>query len=138
MEKKRVLVVDDDKNTRKLAEELLTKTDRYKVLQAANGESCLRKLKEEHVDLVLLDLQMPGWDGIQTLERIKAKAPQLPVIIMTAHGTIERAVASMRLGSYDFLTKPFPGERLKVTVKNALEASALETEVNFSSMRCSS
>ena len=129
MSKKQLLIVDDDKNTRKLATEILTKTDLYKVIQASNGESCLRKLEEEHVDLILLDLQMPGLDGIQTLERIKTKTPQLPVIIMTAHGTIDSAVSSMKLGSYDFLTKPFPQERLKVTVKNALEAYALETEV---------
>ncbi len=129
MEKKRIIVVDDDKNTRRLIEDVLTKTKKYEVVQAANGEACLKKLDETRVDLVLLDLQMPGIDGIDTLKKIKERSDPLPVIIMTAHGTIERAVASMKLGSYDFLTKPFPSERLKVTVKNALEVSALETEV---------
>lgn len=129
MEKKRVMVVDDDKHTRRLIQDILAKTKRYEVIQASNGEACLRKLDEEDVDLVLLDLQMPGIDGIETLKRIKDRYRRPSVVIMTAHGTIERAVASMRLGSYDFLTKPFPSERLKVTVKNALEASDLETEV---------
>ncbi|MBN2030565.1 sigma-54-dependent Fis family transcriptional regulator [bacterium] len=129
MEKKRIIVVDDDKNTRLLIENILTKTRQYDVIQARNGEACLRKLNETHVNLILLDLQMPGIDGIETLKRIKKQAPHIPVIIMTAHGTIEKAVHSMKLGSYDFLTKPFPAERLKVTVKNALEAVALETEV---------
>jgi len=123
------MVVDDDKNTRRLIEDILTKTNQYEIVQASNGESCLRKLDEDGVDLVLIDLQMPGIDGIETMKRIKEKYSYLPVVIMTAHGTIERAVDSMKLGSYDFLTKPFPGDRLKVTVKNALEASALETEV---------
>ncbi len=129
MEKKKIIVVDDDKNTRLLIETILTKTKLYEVIQARNGEACLRKLNETNADLILLDLQMPGIDGIETLKRIKKQCPYIPVIIMTAHGTIEKAVHSMKLGSYDFLTKPFPGERLKVTVKNALEAVALETEV---------
>jgi len=129
MEKKRIMVVDDDRNTRRLIEDILTQTDKYSVIQASNGEACLRKLEEESVDLILMDLQMPGIDGMETLKKIKGRIRQLPVIIMTAHGTIDKAVASMKLGSYDFLTKPFPSERLKVTVKNALEANALETEV---------
>ena len=129
MEKKKIMVVDDDKNTRRLIEDILAKTNQYETVQSSNGEACLRKLEETKVDLVLLDLQMPGINGIDTLKEIKARYPNLPVIIMTAHGTIEKAVSSMKLGSYDFLTKPFPAERLKVTVKNALEANALETEV---------
>ena len=129
MYKKRIMVVDDDRNTRWLIEDILTKTKEYEVVQVSNGEACLNKLDEDPVDLVLVDIQMQGIDGIETLRRIKERYRHLPVVIMTAHGTIERAVSSMKLGSYDFLTKPFPGERLKVTVKNALEASALETEV---------
>jgi len=129
MKKKWIMVVDDDRNTRRLIEDILIKTNMYRILQASNGEACLRKLEEESIDLVLLDLQMPGIDGMETLKRIKELNRHLPVVIMTAHGTIEKAVASMKLGSYDFVTKPFAGERLKVTVKNALEASALETEV---------
>lgn len=129
MKKKRIMVVDDDKNTRRLIEDILAKTKKYEIVQAFNGEACLRKLDETRVDLVLLDIQMPGIDGIETLKRLRQRYTQLPVIIMTAHGTIERAVASMKLGSHDFLTKPFPSERLKVTVKNAFETVALETEV---------
>jgi DNA-binding NtrC family response regulator len=129
MSKKQILVVDDEKNTRRLIEEILTKTKKYQTTQASNGEACLKKLDEQDIDLVLIDLQMPGIDGIETLKRIKKKFPRLPVIIMTAHGTIEKAVSSMRMGSYDFLTKPFPADRLKVTVKNALETRALENEV---------
>jgi len=129
MSKKTILVVDDDKNTRRLIEDILCKTGLYDVVQATNGESCLRKLKEMKLDLIMLDLQMPGIDGIETLKRLNQMERHLPVIIMTAHGSIDKAVASMKLGAHDFLTKPFPGERLKVTVKNVLEASELENEV---------
>ncbi|HHS13857.1 MAG TPA: sigma-54-dependent Fis family transcriptional regulator [bacterium] len=124
-----VLIVDDEKNTRRLIEEILKSERQYEVLQAANGMACLKKLQEESVDLVLLDLQMPGIDGIETLKEVHKIYPRLPVIIMTAHGTVEKAVSSMKLGAYDFITKPFTSERVKVTVKNALEACALEYEV---------
>ena len=129
MDRKTIMVVDDDKNTRRLIEDILKKTRRYDVIQAANGEACLKKLDEEDIDLVLMDIQMPGIDGIETLQKIKERFDHLPVVMMTAHGTIERAVSSMKQGAYDFVTKPFQGERLKVTLKNALEANALESEV---------
>jgi DNA-binding NtrC family response regulator len=129
MIEKAIMVVDDDKNTRRLIEDILTKNKQYQVIQASNGEACLKKLETDTVDLILLDLQMPGIDGIETLKRIRQRHHDLPVIIMTAHGTIDRAVSSMKLGSHDFLAKPFPAERLRVTVKNALETSALESEL---------
>jgi len=129
MHKKHVMIVDDEKNTRLLIESILIKTKKYHVTQASNGEACLKKLDEALVDLVVMDIQMPGLDGIQTLKKLKNKFKHLPVLIMTAHGTVEKAVESMRAGAYDFIVKPFQGERLKVTVRNALEASALETEV---------
>jgi two-component system NtrC family response regulator len=129
MDKKTIMVVDDDRNTRRLIEGILKKTGSYDVIQAANGEACLKKMDEEEIDLVLMDIQMPGIDGIETLQKIVERFGQLPVVMMTAHGTIERAVSSMKQGAYDFVTKPFQGDRLKVTVKNALEANALETEV---------
>lgn len=130
MERWNVLIVDDEKNTRRLIEEILKSERRYDVSQAANGMACLKKLQEEPVDLVLLDLQMPGINGIETLKEVHRIYPRLPVIIMTAHGTVEKAVSSMKMGAYDFITKPFTSERVKVTVKNALEARALECEVN--------
>jgi DNA-binding NtrC family response regulator len=127
--RKRVLVVDDDVHIRRLVDQILKRTKLYDVAAASNGEACLARLAETGADLVLLDLQMPGIDGMETLQAIRKSNPGLPVIIMTAHGTIERAVDSMKLGAYDFLTKPFPAERLKVTVRNAIEASLLETEL---------
>ncbi|MBN2104445.1 sigma-54-dependent Fis family transcriptional regulator [bacterium] len=129
MQKKQVMVVDDHKHIRQLINDILRKTRRYEVVPAISGEACMRKLHEQPIDLVLLDIQMQGMDGLETLKKIKQFSPNLPVIIMTAHGTIERAVDSMKTGSYDFLTKPFSSERLLVTVENALSASALKSEV---------
>ncbi|NQT24427.1 sigma-54-dependent Fis family transcriptional regulator [candidate division KSB1 bacterium] len=129
MAKPCIMIVDDEKNVRLLIRDILTEKRQYDIVQATSGEACLRKLDEKGVDLVLMDLQMQGMDGHETLNAIRQQHPYLPVIIMTAHGTIERAVDSMKSGSYDFLTKPFTGERLIVTVKNALAANALKTEV---------
>ena len=126
----RVLIVDDDKNIRRMIEINLRREKEYEVLMAANGEACLRVLTEEIPDLVLLDIQMPGIDGIETLKRIREEYPKIPVVMISAHGTIETAVQAMKLGAYDFLTKPFSAERLLVTVKNAIKNSALQEEVD--------
>jgi DNA-binding NtrC family response regulator len=129
MAKKRVMVVDDDKNIRNLIVGILSKFD-YDIVQVSNGEAGLKRLEEGGADCVLLDLQLPGMDGIETLKAIKKQYEHLPVIIMTAHGTIEKAVSSMKLGSYDFVEKPFiPGDRLRVTVQKALETTELEVEL---------
>ncbi len=125
-----ILVVDDDKNICKMIEINLRKTKEYEVRTALNGESCLKAIREEIPDLVLLDIQMPGIDGIETLKRIRDEDPRIPVIMMSAHGTIEKAVQSMKLGAYDFISKPFPADRLLVTVKNALMTSSLKREVD--------
>ncbi len=127
--KYKVLVVDDDKNIRRMIEIHLKKEKVYEVIHAANGESCLRVLREDLPDLVLLDIQMPGIDGIEALEQIKQQYSRLPVVMMSAHGTIDIAVRSMKLGAYDFITKPFSGDRLLITVKNAIENNELRSEV---------
>ncbi len=130
MNRATILIVDDDKNICKMIEASLRKEKRYETDSALSGESCLKTIKETPPDLVLLDIQMPGIDGIETLQKIREDNPHLPVIMMTAHGTIERAVTSMKLGAYDFLTKPFARERLIVTVNNALVNSSLRREVD--------
>ena len=107
----------------------LRKQKKYEVLAAVSGEACLRMIRENSPDLVLLDIQMPGIDGIETLEKIKQEEPNLPVVMMSAHGTEERAVRSMKLGAHDFIEKPFASDRLLVTVENALITSSLKKEV---------
>lgn len=127
--KHKILVVDDDKNICKMIEINLRKEKSYEVQTATNGEACLKMVRESLPDLVLLDIQMPGIDGIETLKRIRDEEPRIPVVMMSAHGTIEKAVQSMKLGAYDFITKPFASDRLLVTVNNALMTSSLKREV---------
>ena len=125
-----ILVVDDDRNICKMIEINLRKEKEYVVETANSGEACLKMLKEVAPDLVLLDIQMPGIDGIETLKRIRDEESRVPVIMMSAHGTIEKAVKSMKLGAYDFITKPFAGDRLLITVRNALTTSSLKQEID--------
>jgi len=125
-----ILVVDDDKNINKLIADTLKLEKIYQVSAVLNGESCLKYLQETIPDLVLLDIQMPGIDGIETLKKIREFDPRITVVMMSAHGSIERAVKSMKLGAYDFIPKPFDRDRLRISVKNALMTSSLEREVN--------
>ncbi len=125
-----ILVVDDDRNICKMIEINLRKEKEYVVETANSGEACLKMLREVSPDLVLLDIQMPGIDGIETLKRIRDEESRVPVIMMSAHGTIEKAVKSMKLGAYDFITKPFAGDRLLITVRNALTTSSLKQEID--------
>ena len=129
MKKHQVFIVDDDKNIRRMIEVHLKKEKNYELIHAANGEACLKTLQEEVPDLILLDIQMPGIDGIETLEQIKQLYSRIPIIMMSAHGTIDIAVRSMKLGAYDFITKPFSGDRLKITVRNAVDSNELRGEV---------
>jgi two-component system, NtrC family, response regulator AtoC len=124
-----ILIVDDDKNICKMIEAQLRKERKYEIKTALNGEACLNHIREELPELVLMDIQMPGIDGIETLKQIKEEDSRVPVVMMTAHGTIERAVQSMKLGAYDFLTKPFARDRMIVTIENALLNSSLKKEV---------
>jgi len=125
-----IFVVDDDPNIGKMIKINLKKDKSFEVQLATNGEACLKSIREEIPDLVLLDIQMPGIDGIETLKRIKEEDSRIPVVMMSAHGTIEKAVKSMKLGAYDFITKPFAGDRLLVTVQNALMTSSLQKEID--------
>jgi len=128
--KSTVLVVDDDKNICKMIEIQLRKEKIYTIETASNGEACLKSIRESVPDLVLMDIQMPGIDGIETLKRIRDIEPLIPVVMMSAHGTIEKAVESMKLGAYDFITKPFASDRLSITVNNAMINSSLKREVD--------
>ncbi len=125
-----ILVVDDDPNIRKLIKANLSKFKSYEIKETANGEACLKQLREYIPDLIMLDIQMPGIDGIETLKRIKEEDPRIPVVMMSAVGTIEKAVQSMKLGAYDFVEKPFSKDRIPVTVQNALMNSSLQKEID--------
>ncbi|MDZ7337611.1 MAG: response regulator, partial [candidate division KSB1 bacterium] len=128
--KPKILIVDDDKNIGKMISITLQKQKRYECAVALSGEACLQTVREDPPDLILLDIQMPGIDGLETLERLRQIEPNIPVVMMSAHGTIERAVRSMKLGAHDFIEKPFASDRLLVTVENALITSSLKREVS--------
>jgi DNA-binding NtrC family response regulator len=115
-----LVVADDEKNIREgLAESL--SNDGYRALMAADGEEALRLVDSGDVDLVITDLRMPRLSGKELLGAVASRYPGLPVIVLTGHGTIEDAVAAMRGGAFDFLTKPVNLEHLSILVKRALE-----------------
>ncbi|MHB9294107.1 putative Regulatory protein AtoC [Hollandina sp. SP2] len=116
----KLLVVDDEKNIREgLAASL--EMDGYEVVTAAQGDEGWKRFQKGDLDLVITDLRMAGLNGEELLKRITAESPGIPVIVLTGHGTVETAVAAMRNGAYDFLTKPVNLDRLSLLVKRALQ-----------------
>jgi two-component system response regulator HydG len=129
----RILVVDDQRNMRATTA-LLLRGEGFTVLEAASGEEALAHLSGGGVDLLLTDLKMEPMDGLTLLKRALEVAPRLQVIMMTAFGSIESAVEAMRLGAYDYVTKPFKEGELRYRVERALERSKLLSAVdNFAS-----
>lgn len=123
----RILIVDDDPSIRRVLSSIL-RGEGYEVRAARDGFEGLRTIREMRIDLVLLDQKMLGMDGIETLRRIKDISPETVVIIMTAYGTIESVVEAMKGGAYDYITKPFDNERLKLLVAKALEHKVVVEE----------
>jgi DNA-binding NtrC family response regulator len=122
-----ILVVDDEVNIRNALVTMLEKKG-YRVYGAGTGEEALQHLEEARMDLVITDLRMPGIGGMEFLRRLKDKWSDTEVVLMTAFGSIDTAVAAMRLGAYDYLTKPIDRERFPVVVEKALERHALAFE----------
>ena len=123
-----VLIVDDERAIRRILSVLLTER-RHRVTEAGSGEDALAALPQAKPDLVLLDLKLPGIDGLETLQRLRALDPQLDVVMMTAHGTISSAVEAMRRGAHDYVTKPFDNDELLMIVDRALAMRRLSAEV---------
>lgn len=124
----KILAVDDQADMRWFLTHLLREQG-FEVVTAEDGEQALERFKQEAPQVVLLDLKMPRLDGMRTLEQIKGTAPEVPVIVITAYGDVPSAVQAMRLGAYDFLTKPFDNEELLYTVKRAVERRELLSQV---------
>lgn len=121
-----ILVVDDEANIRKVLSAALRK-EGYEVLTARDGEEALELLSISPVEVVLSDLKMPGIDGMALLERVLKEYPGLPVVMLTAHGTVDTAVSAMKLGAFDFLTKPFDRNELGLVMAKAAASAALST-----------
>jgi len=124
----KILVVDDEHLIRWSLEQNLKKQG-YEVVTAASGEDALKLLKDDAPDLMLLDIQLPGIDGLAVLERVKEMEEEIIVIMVTAMGVLETAVKAMRMGAYDYINKPFNLDELAIVIKKALENSELKREV---------
>jgi len=122
-----VLIVDDEKNIRltlaQALEPLGVETD-----TAVNGEEALAKLKNKEFGLILLDLKMPGIDGMEVLRKVSESRPDIRVIIITAHGTIESAVEAMKFGAVDFLQKPFVPKEIRALVSRVIDREILDEQ----------
>ncbi|ODS31137.1 MAG: two-component response regulator [Candidatus Scalindua rubra] len=125
-----VLVVDDQENIRLVLSKILTK-EGYNVILAEEGEKALNALREKKVNVILSDLKMSKMDGIQLLKASKLIKPEVEIILITAHGTIEKAVGAMKDGAYDFITKPFKKVIIANTIKKAIEKQALVVENKY-------
>jgi len=114
-----VLIVDDEKNYTRILGAVLEE-EGFEILTANSGPEALEVLEGSDVDLVLTDMKMPLMDGIQLLEKIKTRDSELPVIMMTAHGTVDKAVEAMQKGAYSYILKPFDNDRLIIYVRKAV------------------
>lgn len=127
MSEKTILLVDDDASLRRVLAHHLAEAG-YRVLTAADGKAGLDTFTEEQVDLVITDIQMPEMSGLELLRRTSVMTPDAVVLVITAYGSIETAVEAMKLGAYDYITKPFNREELLLTVAKALEYTTLVRE----------
>ena len=127
MGKAKILIAEDEKTQRELLEGFLEK-EGFEIEAAADGREALLKLKDQSFDIALLDYKMPELDGLQTLKEIRRLYPDLPVVMMTAYGTVETAVASMKEGALDYLTKPIDLEELLLKFQKVLERTILIQE----------
>jgi two-component system NtrC family response regulator len=114
------LIVDDEPNYQIVLSELL-REEGYEIFTAGNGEEALKTVNETDLDLIITDMRMPGLDGLGLLKAVKAMNPDLPVIMVTAFGEVEKAVAAMKAGAYNYLTKPFNNDELVLSTKKAIE-----------------
>lgn len=124
---KRILIVDDEESIRSSLEKLLS-YEKFKTFTAADGRTALELVEGERVDIILLDVKMPGMDGLEVLQRVKDMRPDLPVVIISGHGTISTAVEATKLGAFDFIEKPIDLERLLLTIRNGLKQGALSRQ----------
>jgi DNA-binding NtrC family response regulator len=127
----RVLIVDDQLDVAQLLADLLRPAG-YETATATNGDEALAQAAAQRPDVVLLDLTMPGRDGIEVMRELHALDGELPAIIVTGHGSADRARAAMRSGAFDFFTKPFDGEKLLASIAEALEGRLAQSRLEVS------
>jgi DNA-binding NtrC family response regulator len=120
-----ILIADDDRDIRDILKDTLTSLG-ARIITASHGQECLDRAEADAPDLILLDIEMPTKNGLEVLKELRQRESETTVIMITAYGTIERAVEAMKRGAYDFITKPFDLDHLAVTVQNALERERLK------------
>lgn len=118
----RILIIEDDVKIRSILKEILEDKE-HEVEEAPDGQEGLKKLEQGNFDLCLCDIKMPKMDGLEVLEKAKAKDIPTNFVIISAHGTIDIAVEAVKKGAFDFLQKPFDLGRLEITLRNALDKS---------------
>ncbi len=124
MDKKKILIIDDEKDIGWLFSKIL-KEEGYQVLISLSGIDGISTIKKENPDLVILDLRLPGMDGIETLKEIRRFDKDLLVIVLTGFETVQSAIEAMKLGAYDYLSKPVNIEKIKTTIKDAIRAQCM-------------
>ena len=122
-----ILVIDDEKSIRNTLKEVL-EYEKHKVDLSADGVEGLEFFRKNEYDVILLDIKMPGMDGIEVLDNIVAESSDIPVIMISGHGNIDTAVEAIKKGAYDFIEKPLDLNRMLITIRNALDKSQLITE----------
>ncbi len=120
----KILVIDDDKEMQLLLSDVIS-PEGYKVITADNGKRALKKMTDFSPDLILLDIKLPGLDGMKVLEEIKKIDKYSIVIMLTGYGDIKDAVQSMKMGAFNYITKPFENEEILVNIKEALQTRDL-------------
>jgi DNA-binding NtrC family response regulator len=130
MSRKKILIVDDEKLIRWSLIQKLSQWN-YDTLEAETGEEALKIFDAENPDMALLDINLPDIEGTEVLKEIKSQSSETPVVMITAYGSIEDAVSAMRMGAYDFITKPIDDLKIQSTIKNALETASLKQEVAY-------
>ncbi|MCD6521309.1 sigma-54-dependent Fis family transcriptional regulator [Candidatus Calescamantes bacterium] len=127
---KKVLIVEDEERMRELLTDHLTSWG-YEVTGVSDGETALKKLKEHHFPIAIIDLRLPGMDGLKLLEKIKEIDPSTESIVITAYATVESAINALKKGARDYLTKPFKMEELRVVIEKAMEEKLREEENRY-------
>jgi len=127
MFKERILVADDEQSMREFLD-IMLKKEGYKVSLASHGEEVLKLAERDIFDLILMDIRMPKLDGISVLKKVKSLSPETIVIMITAYASADTAIKAMKEGAYDYVTKPFKVDEIKLIIKNALEKKNLQKE----------
>ena len=123
----KILIVDDDASIRRTLRDIL-EFEQFEVEESPDGLDCLVKLKQKEFDVIILDIKMPKMDGMEAIEKIQVLCPDIPVVMISGHGTIDTAVEAVKKGAFDFIQKPPDLNRLLITIRNAIDKSSLISE----------